>query len=880
LAALLVSAVSPVRLVALNWWQAPGTAPQGANYSIAALSDYAYYIDLYKNGAWAGSEDSWSSPYGWDYGCCYTVENPYGCVISRTFNDNSAGQITYEAVDDYGNTITHIVTITGASDPVAQVTVDGKASGAFVLRPTGGSVALTVRFKASDADGDLRSIRPNKWNATTNQLDNNSGTFVTVSGASAGVVRTYTINIDGNYYFWSEARDARLHANGTHVTSGAYQNGFFLKVRDASKPEMNLDTHSPSAINGQPFTGNGWAADWTHGQVNRVEIWLGGHYYGNATVGESRPDVVATHGFPALTNAGFSFSITPAGLPLGSTVLRLRAVGQGGPATEISQTITVKPAGKDALIRDLNSWPAEGIAEDHYGYGLGMQYPSHRNMWGGWWAWTTHFAQDSDVGGHLFNLVQNPDGDLSYTYTLATGSLWRGDELAIYVKDPVTRWFIDAGHYEAVYEISSCCGTYYYAGYDEWVQELHEAFDSEAAMEIRKAQIGGQYYAIHTSQSTFEWRVLHSRFWGESDTPQGSTHTGTIPFDPSLYGKEITARAWSFQGSNNAGNRIFFRTLGTNYFLNVAVNPANSITRTPAGDIHNDTPVSLAFTVTPPAGIDNYTYGLRVRKWVGGANESPETGGAWETAPVHEITTPLSDTATWSGTVQPAGGTVRKIIYRLLSWQTGSPEEVNFIDHVIDITNRAPSSAAITLTRPETGQTATAIEYGQGVNVSGNLTDADGDLKGHSLWVIAPAADGTKNTVWDCYSRPLAPDWWGDPRISENGWSGPWGNGHPSSQGNSTVSGVFTPSRTGVWQLHTNGCDTSGAWGPGDTKDLTVTKATPAGIFTPKGMGSFDRLSGSMLNAAFRNPHAPSLVGSLKNQLVDTDKDKAIKGYV
>ncbi len=849
----------PARANALAWRNVPDSVAPGAAYTISAGGSNAAHIELYKNGVLVASASTSSSPYGYNYeyyddGCGggYSVEIPYGCIISRSFSDQTGGAITYEARDNHGTWITHIVTITGANDPVAQITVDGQNNGASVLLPTGGSLSLTVRFTATDVDGDLKSIRPNKWNATANQLDNNNGAFVTVSGSSAEVARTYTINTAGDYYFWSEARDSRLHSNGTHVSSGAYQNGFHISVRDASKPEMNVDFFTATTTNGGQITCNGWAVDFEAGLVQKVELFIDGYFVANATLGGSRPDVAAHFGRPDFTTAGFSISTTVQGLALGNHLAVIRATSQAGATQEQSRTFTVRPVGKDALIQGVNSWPSEGVAVGHYGYGLGSSYPGYRRIWDAdWGPWTNTLAQDNITNPGYFNLQQNPDGSISYNHFFTAGDRWRGGELVLYIKDPVTRWFLEIGHYQWIEIVYNDGCNDYYGGTYEWVGESSEMFETQADLQARAAQLAGAH-DTYAHSTTYEWRVIHDYFKDHNQTTGGTWHSGTASFAPSWYGKEITARGWTFRGTHDEGNRIHFRTPGQNYTLTVPINPDNHIEILNTGPIYRDTSISLKITVTPPADHDDYTYGMRVRKWTGAADEIPATGGTWVSAPVHEVTTPLSEPYTWIDTAQSAAGAAGKIIYRLFSWQHGSPEEINSIDYEIAVANRAPASASILLSRTE-------IEYGQNVTVTGSLQDVDGDLKGHSLWVIAPTADGSKNPVWDCYSRPLDPDWWGDPRISENGWSGPWLMGRPSSDSGSTVTGIFTPLRPGIWQLHTNGCDTSGAWGPGDTKDLAVTKATPVGTFTPKGMGSFDRLSASLLDAVFRNPHAPSI---------------------
>jgi hypothetical protein len=367
------------------------------------------------------------------------------------------------------------------------------------------------------------------------------------------------------------------------------------------------------------------------------------------------------------------------------------------------------------------------------------------------------------------------------------------------------------------------------------------------------------------------WMDTKGSFAGTGGGSVAETFTQTIPLTPDMNGKTIVPISW--QKSHHTGTKDYDKWgyfTGSDFTLTVIVNPANSITANNSGTTtaYNDTPVVVSATVTPP-DYANYTYGMRVSKWVGQQNEAPGSGGSpWVEVYSGSM---LSGQQPWSGTIQPGLAEVPgQIVYRLLSWQTGAAENANPVDCAIIVPNRAPSGAAVTLTHPETGQNATAIEYGQSVGVSGNLLDADGDLRGHSLWVIAPADDGSKDPEWYCISRPLDPDWWGGP-TSNNGWNGPWGNGHPSNGTNSTVTGVFTPWRCGIWQLHTNGCDTAGAWGPGDTKDLVVAKATPNGTYLPAVLLQYAGLTAAHLNASFVNPHnGASVAGTVSYNLVES----------
>jgi hypothetical protein len=350
-----------------------------------------------------------------------------------------------------------------------------------------------------------------------------------------------------------------------------------------------------------------------------------------------------------------------------------------------------------------------------------------------------------------------------------------------------------------------------------------------------------QNWTTLVSQTGLSGTQAHT--WSGTASPV--TQKGTIHY------LVRTGNQWLPAASNGGQiypvNVVGLEDLGSNDIPFVLTQ--NTLELLTTGSIYGNMPLDIKATVTPPSGIGDYSFKVRVQRWQGAVSAQPLLDG-WTT--VHETPTPVSDEYVWRDSAQPQAGGPCKIIYRLYSWLDGTQEWANYVDREIIVQNSSPNGSGITLS-------AYTIDYGQNVTVTGLLNDSDGNLTGHSLWVIAPTATGEKNPNWDCYSRTLNPDWWGDSRISETGWSGTWNNGQPSNGYASTVSGVFKPNRLGVWQLHTNGCDAYGAWGPGDTKDLTVVKATPipvaSGTFSDREMNAYIPIPQGYLDAAFRNPH-------------------------
>ncbi len=120
----------------------------------------------------------------------------------------------------------------------------------------------------------------------------------------------------------------------------------------------------------------------------------------------------------------------------------------------------------------------------------------------------------------------------------------------------------------------------------------------------------------------------------------------------------------------------------------------------------------------------------------------------------------------------------------------------------------APSTNAIlSVVAPPMSVTAVldepSIEYGQSVTITSAISAPAQNLQWHGIWITEPGASAD-------YSQAAA-------------WMS-----RAASGSTSTLSGTFAPSAAGGWMIHANGHETSGAWGPGADRTLTVGKTTPA----------------------------------------------------
>lgn len=147
--------------------------------------------------------------------------------------------------------------------------------------------------------------------------------------------------------------------------------------------------------------------------------------------------------------------------------------------------------------------------------------------------------------------------------------------------------------------------------------------------------------------------------------------------------------------------------------------------------------------------------------------------------------------------------------------------------HFVLSVSAPPMSVTAALDEP-------SIEYGQSVIITSAITAPAQNIQWHGIWITAPGApaDHSQAAAW----------------VSRD-----------ASGGASTLSGTFMPSSAGGWMIHANGQETSGVWGPGADKTLTVGKTTP----TLAGCASITLSSSSALAtwhlaAHAANPHNPN----------------------
>jgi hypothetical protein len=162
----------------------------------------------------------------------------------------------FSTILEIGPFNTQTITISAPNQPpVPTISVDGYSPGATISRPNGGVTNITVRYSATDANGNLSGIRYNVWNATTNYFDNGGGRgFVAQSGGSGQFVKTVTLSTDGEWYFWADAADA----SGAYASTGAWGSGLHLSVQQA--PLTVLVSASNTQL-GQTTTLTGTATD-------------------------------------------------------------------------------------------------------------------------------------------------------------------------------------------------------------------------------------------------------------------------------------------------------------------------------------------------------------------------------------------------------------------------------------------------------------------------------------------------------------------------------------------------------------------------------------------------------------------------------------------
>lgn len=224
--------LAAVRLPAIYVWftSAPSPVESGQGYYVEAYSfsynESGVSLSLYKNGGWFASGGGWSD-----------------AVAGGWTSDAGPQTVSYmaEAYDPYEGGVWDwaSVTVNGTPPPAnnppnAWVEVDGYGSTATVTRPYGGTISITVRYKAGDSDGNLARIRPQVWHPGTGLFTNDGGAWTGQGGGYGEVVRTVTLDRNGDWYFWADAEDT----NNVFVNSGAWGDAFRLTVVEGAPPNV------------------------------------------------------------------------------------------------------------------------------------------------------------------------------------------------------------------------------------------------------------------------------------------------------------------------------------------------------------------------------------------------------------------------------------------------------------------------------------------------------------------------------------------------------------------------------------------------------------------------------------------------------------------
>jgi hypothetical protein len=162
-------------------WSAPSSVSNGQSYTVEAWAHDSYYgswVDLWKNSDYFAGGGDYASGSSTDSG-------PQTIWYSASAYDYYSGETV---TSDFG------VTVAGASNqpPNPWVEVDGHTTGAAITRPAGGSVPVTVRYKATDPDGNLTGLRPQVWHPDSGYFTNDGATsrsIATVTGTSGPTPR-------------------------------------------------------------------------------------------------------------------------------------------------------------------------------------------------------------------------------------------------------------------------------------------------------------------------------------------------------------------------------------------------------------------------------------------------------------------------------------------------------------------------------------------------------------------------------------------------------------------------------------------------------------------------------------------------------------------
>lgn len=150
----------------------------------------------------------------------------------------------------------------------------------------------------------------------------------------AAVFKDYSafVNVDNSGYFLKVSKNLIPEGiNNLVVRAVAYNGATISASRKITmvKPVSRLAVDRPadnSNANGQNIVVGGWALN--SSGIQKVEVYLNGVLYGNATIGVSRPDVNAAYpGYPTGNNSGYQLVIPFSSLAKGANTIEVKAYG-------------------------------------------------------------------------------------------------------------------------------------------------------------------------------------------------------------------------------------------------------------------------------------------------------------------------------------------------------------------------------------------------------------------------------------------------------------------------------------------------------------------------------------------------------------------------
>ncbi|MDR3519369.1 MAG: hypothetical protein P4L63_00555 [Candidatus Pacebacteria bacterium] len=266
----------------------------------------------------------------------------YNTVAPATESPNGGSTFTGWSGDCSGTNPTYGVTMSAAKSCTATFTLIPTAS--FTNTPS-----CTIPAGSSGCSANITWTSSNT--STVNLTDGGDGFYAqTGTGAQSGTVHipynSGTYNIRNVVSGVEVPPPAGILATVTGTSACASGSTWIVSSGTCvAAPYGSFDNASPNPVyNNGVLSMNGWAADIQDGApVSSVQIYIDGTSIGNATLGGSRPDVLAAYpSYPSWVNSGWNMNYTiPASLSTGSHTAKAVASDKEGLSSTFTYNFTV-----------------------------------------------------------------------------------------------------------------------------------------------------------------------------------------------------------------------------------------------------------------------------------------------------------------------------------------------------------------------------------------------------------------------------------------------------------------------------------------------------------------------------------------------------------